>query len=298
MPNRFSEYMENVERLRHRAMRGESDGYDPARNTLNGVPREMAHAAIAIDPATPTPRSLQLGDMVHVALPPQYVQHNPPIVPPLPMPTREYYERSQAEYLRRFMEMRDYSAFSGIDWSGGAPSRSTTRPPATPPTSTTTIGEPAAVDADYAALVAELGINCAAVDLERFKALVPELGLHVYARAEVQEYLHSLYKVPVGDLTPTVVWGWRPLREKDRSALGQVQYNGRVQRSAPIYSKPIPYPVLRTVKAVRDACPSATFYVSDEMHAEAIPDPFLLVIVAGQEFVIERWDEPAFRAKP
>jgi hypothetical protein len=178
------------------------------------------------------------------------------------------------------------------------PSLSQKRPKAKPPTSTTTIGEPEAVDAEYAALVADLGLNSAAVDLERFKALVPHLGLHVYQRQEVQEYLHALYKVPIGDLTPTVVWGWRPLRTVDRHATAAMaQYNGKLQRGAPIYSKPIPYPVLLTVKAVRDACPSATFFVSDNMNAEKIPDPFLLVVVAGQEFVIERWDEPAFRAK-
>lgn len=211
----------------------------------------------------------------------------------------------------RAMERNDVVAFTralladpypqryfGVDWGAeSGPSHYTRRPPAKPPTSTTTIGEPAAIDAEYAALVADLGINSAAVDLERFKALVPELGLHVYDDDEVREYLHSLYKVPVGDLTSTVVWGWRPLRAIDRVPGAPAQYNGRVQRSVEPYTKPIPYPVLLTVKAVRDACPSARFYVSDEMQGEQIPDPFLLVEIAGQQFVIERWDEPAFRAK-
>jgi hypothetical protein len=53
--------------------------------------------------------------------------------------------------------------------------------------------------------------------------------------------------------------------------------------------------VLLTIKAIRDAAPSAHFYVSDEFTKERIPDPFLLVEVAGEQFVIERWDEPSFR---
>jgi hypothetical protein len=171
------------------------------------------------------------------------------------------------------------------------------RPPAKAPSATTTIGAAEPIDADYAALVAELGVNSAAVDLERFKALVPALGLHVYDRAQVTEYLHCQYKVPPSDLTPVVLWGWRPLREKDRIGASMIGFNGRVQPGAPLYSKPIPYPVLLTVKAIVDACPSATFFVSDELQGERIPDPFLLVRVAGEEFVVERWDEPAFRAK-
>jgi hypothetical protein len=173
-----------------------------------------------------------------------------------------------------------------------------TRPPAKAPTSTTTIGEAQPIDAAYAALVAELGVNSAAVDLERFKALVPELGLHVYDRAEVTEYLHCQYKVPPGDLTSHVVWGWRPLRAIDQAPGALHQFNGRIQKAAPLYAKPIPYPVLLTVKAVVDACPSARCYVSDEMGELKIPDPFLLVAIAGEQFVIERWDEPAFRATP
>lgn len=238
------------------------------------------------------------------------------MTPPAPPVTYRPLSSAEAEYRRRLTEMPPmyppYSAPVPFDPARNAvdvdlynamysgeppPSRPTTRPPAHPPTSTTTIGEPATIDADYAALVADLGLNSAAVDLERFKALVPDLGLHVYARAEVQEYLHHLYKIPIGDLTPSVVWGWRPLRAIDRVPGNPAQYNGRVQRSVEPYSKPIPYPVLLTVKAVRDACPSATFFVSDDLRGEGIPDPFLLVIVARQEFVIERWDEPAFRAK-
>lgn len=185
--------------------------------------------------------------------------------------------------------------FGGFDVA--APPRMHARPPAKEPTSTTTIGEAEAIDAEYAALVADLGIHSGAVDLETFKSLVPRAGLRIYHDEEVRQYLHGKYNVPVGDLSPAVLWGWRPLREIDRTPGTMIGFNGRIQRSAPAYTKPIPLPVLLTVKTVRDACPSAKFFVSDEMQAERIPDPFLLVEIAEHQFVIERWDEPAFRAK-
>lgn len=229
------------------------------------LPADLRNRALSIDPAEPV-SARHRRNLYNEMLTAVYSEPSPMLPPP------SFYDSRQ-----------------------GPP---THRPPAKPPTATTTIGPAEPVDADYAALVAELGINSAAVDLEAFKALVPQLGLRIYDRAEVQEYLHCLYKIPVGDLTPAVTWGWRPLRAIDQNLVSAlVQFNGKVQRAVALYSKPIPYPVLLTVKAVRDACPSARFFVSDEMQGERIPDPFLLVQIAGEEFVIERWDEPAFRGK-
>lgn len=259
-----------------------ADVHDPVQRTTNGVPDEMFQNAIAIDPARPSAPRETSG---HALMMRERAQQ-----------TADY--QRMAATIRESLS-RDMAVFAPPLWYDN-PSHAVvtrTRPPAAAPTSTTTIGEPAAVDADYAALVAELGVNSAAVDLETFKALVPQLGLRVYQRAEVQEYLHALYKVPAGDLTPLVIWGWRPLRKADQEKGQLVQFNGRIQRSAPLYAKPIPYPVLLTVKAVVDACPSARCFVSDELQGEKIPDPFLLVVLAGEEFVIERWDEPSFRAK-
>lgn len=153
------------------------------------------------------------------------------------------------------------------------------------------------VDAEYAALAAELNVEAGA--LERFRGLVRERGISVYDRAQVQEYLHVKYGIPPGDLTQRVVWGWRPLREDDRiDDWGLAEANGAVQPAARPYIKPIPFPVLLTVKAIVDQVgPAARFFVSDDMHGERIPDPFLLVMIEGHEFVVERWDEPAFRPK-
>jgi hypothetical protein len=169
------------------------------------------------------------------------------------------------------------------------------RPPVIEPTFVA-IAEPEVIDADYAALAAELGLTTAAIDRERVKAVVRDQGLRVYARDEVQNYLHAQYGVPINTVTASVVWGWRPLRVADQRIVGMwASSNGAVQYGAPLYTKPIPYPVLLTIKAIRDAAPSARFYVSDEFTKERIPDPFLLVEVAGDQFVIERWDEPSFR---
>jgi hypothetical protein len=176
------------------------------------------------------------------------------------------------------------------------PTATRERPPAKEPT-TTTIDPGEAIDAEYAALVADLGLSSVAMDLARFKDWLHTSGLQVYQREEVQEYLHTKYKVPVGNITSKVLWGWRPLRQADQIITRAVVYiNGEVQRGAPPYAKPIPMPVLLTVKAVRDLVPSAHFFVSDELQAERIPDPFLLVEIGSESFVIERWDEPTFRA--
>ncbi|MBU6430224.1 MAG: hypothetical protein KGR26_14505, partial [Cyanobacteria bacterium REEB65] len=65
------------------------------------------------------------------------------------------------------------------------------------------------------------------------------------------------------------------------------------------YKKPIPMPVLLTVREISKAFPSAQFFVSDE--ASEMPgapkDPFLLVRLHGENFIVERWDEPGFVPK-
>jgi hypothetical protein len=156
--------------------------------------------------------------------------------------------------------------------------------------------ESAFVD-EYRALVADLGMSAVPLDTERFKAFVVANGLTVYNRADVDEYLHHKYALVTTNVTARVVWGYRPLRELDRTAGHTDSANGHLQRGAPAYSKPIPYPVLLTVKAIRDAFPAARFFVSDEMHAERIPDPFLLVEIGSEQFIVERWDEPSFRER-
>lgn len=220
------------------------------------------------------------------------------------MPSIENSRNDFMEYYRQYMQAEHQQALSQINravspWMGDdlaqANRTSSQRPAAKEPTAVAVEAEP--IDADYAALVADLGLNSGPVDVERFKGWLREQGLTIYQRDEVQEYLHCKYKVPVGNISSRVHWGWRPLREQDRVSGAADSHNGAMQPSTAPYAKPIPYPVLLTIKAVRDTFPTARFYVSDEMQAERIPDPFLLVHIGGQSFVIERWDEPSFRAK-
>lgn len=214
---------------------------------------------------------------------------------------RTAYQQQLDQERRRMQALMEQDIFSQWD-TGASPSGSERRRPAD-------AKEPAAVavavseslDAEfteqYRSLAADLGLNAQALDSERFKGFISERGLTVYSRPQVDEYLHHKYALPKSNVTSLVQWGWRPLRAVDQVKGHADAKNGVVQRGATPYSKPIPYPVLLTVKDIRDSFPSARFYVSDEMHAERIPDPFLLVEIGGESFVVERWDEPAFRTK-
>lgn len=147
----------------------------------------------------------------------------------------------------------------------------------------------------YRGVATELGLNTAPMDAERFKGWITERGLRVYDRADVQEYLHCKYQVPVGNITHDVKWGWRPLRAADRLKAPRPETNGSVQRSTKPYAKAIPYPVLLTIRDIHQAFPDARFFVSDEFYAERIPDPFLMVEIGHEQFIVERWDEQSFR---
>lgn len=76
--------------------------------------------------------------------------------------------------------------------------------------------------------------------------------------------------------------------------------NGDVASELRAYDKPVPMPVLLTVKAIRTKHPDARFYVSDELHeqeAAPIRDPFLMVVLGGVHMIVERWDEPNYRER-
>lgn len=60
------------------------------------------------------------------------------------------------------------------------------------------------------------------------------------------------------------------------------------------YTKAVPFPALLTVERIKETIPEAGFYVSDFIEVPRA-DPFLLVVVGGERFIVERWDEPSFR---
>lgn len=114
-------------------------------------------------------------------------------------------------------------------------------------------------------------------------------------------------------------WGWRPLRAVDKHPqpegdgvmmMGEWgSYRGSTKNNAiwadwhiATYAKPLPLPVLLTAKEVVTAFPSAKCFISDDMSRESyqaglrpVLDPFLLVVIEDERFIIERWDEPSYR---
>lgn len=180
---------------------------------------------------------------------------------------------------------------------------------------------------DYIKLAKDLGFDAGVTQLtqkqkqDAFNAFLAEHGIRKYEYKTVRDYLDQQYGA-----TP---WGWRALRDQDNPkkslatpasrtmgvyigtdgimrnnadlncGVWQSKHNGNYigGKDAALYNKPIPYPVLLTVKKIADAFPEATFWVSDEAKVVPVPvlDPFLGVRYADKFWIIERWDEPSFR---
>ena len=144
----------------------------------------------------------------------------------------------------------------------------------------------------------KLGVINAAVKLEMLLDLLQKKGLGVYPYKKVEAYLDEMFGKAVDDYYPS--WGWRPLRAEDNGALQRTRQarqnpNGDILRG--VYQKAIPYPVLLTVQEIIETVPGVHFFVSDEARRSNFEDPFLAVSCAGMDMcVIERWDEPSFRA--
>jgi hypothetical protein len=189
----------------------------------------------------------------------------------------------------------------------------------------TPVAEPVAIqsaaadglDAEYVKLAKQLGISGPEKALaertraDEFAAFISEAGILAYPRERVRAYLNAQYGG-----TP---WGWRAVREKDnpmvvgRRALGSyVAGDGTIDNGyeawnkrndiliggpdTALYAKPIPMPVLLTMKRIEEKFPQATFWISDEAKRLPIPkDPFLMVRFGGLALIVERWDEPRFR---
>lgn len=177
----------------------------------------------------------------------------------------------------------------------------------------TTEEENAAMDA----LASEIQINYKALQpCGEFQRLSNKLGTHfaatvaqlqieeclrdqavaVYPLAKVKEFMDAKAKaIPSGSQYYQTAWGWMPLRsiDFDRPAgLGKAGMGWRT------YAKPVPVEVLMTVEKIVDVLGSgARFYVADIIRVKVNVDPFLGVTAHGCPlYVIERWDEPAFRS--
>lgn len=170
-------------------------------------------------------------------------------------------------------------------------------------------------DEEYLKVANRLGVTIPKIQVNpalTVENLLSEMGLLRYNEDQVRRYLNKQYgKVP---------WGWRALRRmdyvqyseytgtfiaddrtiNDGATVWRRHHNGKLigNRDSATYNKPIPYPVLLTVDRISEAFPKAGFFVSDEMRPIASNklDPFLMVVHPGLQYIIERWDEPKFRA--
>ncbi len=141
------------------------------------------------------------------------------------------------------------------------------------------------VDQEYIALAKELGISNDAMLKTQLEQFLAEEHIDVYLMQAVHAYMDDLV---AKEQKQGLTWGWRPLRPFDKS--DNIPY-----RLSGTYAKPVPYPVLLTVKRITDVFGKAlSFFVSD--YEVVKPDPFLMVTAQGlPQYVIERWDEPKFR---
>jgi hypothetical protein len=128
-------------------------------------------------------------------------------------------------------------------------------------------------------------------------------SMTVYPMEKVRIFLNkklkSLPKVKQGRWDSPAKWTWNWLALRDQDVLKKTGNFSKLYAG----SKPVPLEVLMTVEKIADDLgPTRVhFYVSDFVKAERptprLVDPFLAVCVNTTKlFVIERWDEPAFRS--
>ena len=156
--------------------------------------------------------------------------------------------------------------------------------------------------AEYVEKAKSLGVVNGSLKREMVLAFLKENGICVYPLDKVVAYLDKMFGYPCkcepncGHCLDCTTWGWRPLREADADKLTSThgQANGQIMKG--VYHPPVPLPVLLTVEKVAEAVPGIHFYVSDATRPSD-RDPFLAVAANGMGMlVIERWDEPSFRA--
>lgn len=154
---------------------------------------------------------------------------------------------------------------------------------------------------EYQTLAARLGIEVQPYHTPLRKWLAEE-GIPCYDEQRVGAYLDKMFGANDPRYnTQDQHWIWRHVREAvtysslSRVAGANVGYSPLVVRS---YAKPIPYPVLITMDRVRTQFHGAQFFISDALTEEEktrMRDPFLLVVLDEERYIIERWDEPKFR---
>ena len=154
---------------------------------------------------------------------------------------------------------------------------------------------------DYIKVASKLGVTVQYPSSQTpFKAWLSTEGIPCYNEDAVKKYLNKTLGKNDDEYTHVNQnWLWRSARLGDPVKTKYISANvGPVAPQIKVYSKPIPYPVLLTMERIQSTFPNAYFYISDMYTSDekaAMRDPFLLVIVGDERYIVERWDEPNFR---
>ena len=153
---------------------------------------------------------------------------------------------------------------------------------------------------DYRRVAEKLGVAVRSPgSLTPFKTWLSTEGVPCYSEDKVKTYLNKMLGKNNTDYTHTSqYWLWRGARVNDTIIYNTKYAGAPVGLTSLKYSKPLPYPVMLTMERIQGAFPNAGFYISDtytDNEKAAMRDPFLLVIVGDERYIVERWDEPNFR---
>ncbi len=155
----------------------------------------------------------------------------------------------------------------------------------------------------YESLAKSLGIAHAKLKIKPLMQWIDEHGLMVYRVDDVRKYLDRM----LGQRR----WVWRPTDVVSSQHISSGGWNstwGLFNREY-LYNwngqTPIPLPVLETMNSLKTEYPQAAFFITDPMTTDEVKrqiyieeDPFLGVTIdGGPLYIIERWDEPAFRGE-
>ena len=158
-------------------------------------------------------------------------------------------------------------------------------------------------DEEYKALAEKLGFNAEMKVQDRtpLARFLKENLIQVYRFSSVDRYMKKL----AGKTGSQWRYCWRPARNADyphRSFTSVRNEKGdwvSVNCNPSLYDKPIPFAALKTMETINDALGrEVAFFVTDyEVKPVEWPDPFLAVmhLKSGEFYVIEKWDEPAYR---
>lgn len=163
------------------------------------------------------------------------------------------------------------------------------------PTKTSLVVETEDFSKQYDSLADILGVSCR-MSSSGLAAFLREQDIQVFDLAAVERYMDK-----------KGTWSWYPLRLSDRPKPDGSDWAlaRHIAHDFPslygsqnnqLYNKPVPYPVLVTVKTIVDRFGDDVLFLVAAPASH--PDPFLAVLQRSnwtKMFVIERWNEPGFR---